>query len=595
MLTALKSFWSSTVSKFSGLLAHLYLKKGRNDAEAIETAPRYDAPPPPPTPIEPSATQAWRAPDIEGLALPDAAHAQMWHGKSILPEPTPQTQTPVPELHGDGDTEYYEGKYNRAHRRALERARKRHDKFVKPQGELPPPIPRVHVEHVEPEPDDHAPTAPVVGDVTIDFDDLPPAFLDKHQTGGDEVLFHESEMWGEFAYRDTILDQLDCYWTYLKRMRQRDPDSYEFYRKLGAHVRPYSPSLVYRESMVMDDVFVDKPLSAEEIERYRKRVYLSPSFLKNRPAFGCIAYAVGPEFDRRDREGRISHDSNMRLWSPKFIYFVKYNNPPPTVERPHGPGNIYKMTVWWDRRDWDGEKYLRKGGAPQDFAVWVPEDGKEIRTLRVLSTKVHHVDAKRKHNGSKDRHKTHIPERKWRIPDHAWAELHGVGPALFYAELFCQSADGIDMAANVSVVRVSVAKGDMVATFGVDIRRTAYFFKDRDIILDHRGKRERVFHMVAPHMRKDGTPVKLHFRGAHKFSWAGYQVSITVPGRDHMILSEFNVGIHDKEQHPKGRKFIDMGSMGDALAKSIAERKGGTHTDPLPDDWFSERAREHER
>ena len=54
-----------------------------------------------------------------------------------------------------------------------------------------------------------------------------------------------------------------------------------------------------------------------------------------------------------------------------------------------------------------------------------------------------------------------------------------------------------------------------------------------------------------------------HHRGEREFNWAGYQISITVPGRDHVPLQEFNVGGVDEY-------WIDKSESGLLDAQGIA-------------------------
>ena len=63
----------------------------------------------------------------------------------------------------------------------------------------------------------------------------------------EEVLVEESELYGEFNFRDTILGQLDRYWVYLERMRKHDPDSYGFYKQLGATLVPHAMHGCYQD------------------------------------------------------------------------------------------------------------------------------------------------------------------------------------------------------------------------------------------------------------------------------------------------------------------------------------------------------------
>jgi hypothetical protein len=120
-----------------------------------------------------------------------------------------------------------------------------------------------------------------------------------------------------------------------------------------------------------------------------------------------------------------------------------------------------------------------------------------------------------------------------------------------------------------SMIRVEASKGGLTATFGVEIKRTAYFFKDRDVTvntLTASGRRKPIFHIVRPHLRhtkKGEIVVPMHFSGLKDFDWAGYKVGITVPGRDHMHLTNFDVG--QQEIFPKGEKTLTKAQLGDRV------------------------------
>ena len=182
------------------------------------------------------------------------------------------------------------------------------------------------------------------------------------------------------------------------------------------------------------------------------------------------------------------------------------------------------MTTWWDRAD--HPKIRHKWGVPNDFPIWISDDGNTIRVLKTRQA------------GNGDIR----PEHDWRIP-HAyvdWAKQYGMTAQIHLAHCFAMAAQDVEQA-YYATCRVEVSKGDLTAVFGIEPQRLPYFFKDRDYTLDAHGRRQRIFHAVRPHVRADGVAVPMQFRGLKEFSWAGYHVSITVPGRDHFLLQEFDV------------------------------------------------------
>jgi hypothetical protein len=58
------------------------------------------------------------------------------------------------------------------------------------------------------------------------------------------------------------------------------------------------------------------------------------------------------------------------------------------------------------------------------------------------------------------------------------------------------------------------------------------------------------------------------FRGLDQFEWAGYRVKITIPGRDHFPLNEFDVGMSDEEYFvDSGEKSINAAETAELLHK----------------------------
>jgi hypothetical protein len=165
-----------------------------------------------------------------------------------------------------------------------------------------------------------------------------------------------------------------------------------------------------------------------------------------------------------------------------------------------------------------------------------------------------------------------IPQRAWRLPPcPGWVKKRGETVQNYLANLFIGAAETFEES-NYSVVRVSVKKDDLTAVFGVNVKRTSYFFQDRDITLTQRGVKKRIFHIVRAHDRltRNGVQhVKIHFRGLREFEWAGYKVLITVPGRHHQPLAELHRGWTDDYWTTKDGKWISMPEEGKMLAAGI--------------------------
>lgn len=436
--------------------------------------------------------------------------------------------------------------------RFYEKQRMKHDKFVTPQGELPErqPRPRPATQEVQP----RTPKPKVDPNNPPVLSEFSPAIVEQHHEDGAEVLFKLEEALGEFNFRDTILQQLERYFFYLKRMKKRDADAYHLYRQIGATILPYLATGSWHRSL-------------DNMDKAPEHPPLSPHFNKLRPTFGCFVYGADPETEKFEQ---TTHDSKKDMWVPKFMYYMKYQQPPAVVQPVMGKGDVYSLTVWWDRPD-----KKRDYGTPQSMPIFIAEDG-TVTALKLMETHWNHMGGYvRQYAGYKRRSRRHgtasIPQRVWGFPkDYVrWAEDHHDTVEHYLAGLFL---DSVQQAENsqMSMIRIAVTKDNMTGVFSVNIRRTAYFFQDRDISVTQSGTRKPVFHLVRPHVRKDGTAVKMHFRGLRDFTWAGYRVHISIPGLEHIDLNELDIGMADEEF--ADAKAMNLEKLGAFLAEEI--RKG---------------------
>lgn len=481
--------------------------------------------------------------------------------RKVEPPPLPP---PAPEP----EPEPVRVSYNRAERRRLERRRRRHDKFVKPEGEIEPP-PRPPTQQLQPK------KLPRI-EIIEDDDDLDTELYihGHHHEDTEEVLYKESEMYGEFNFRDTILQQLERYFVYLARMKKHDADSFHFYRQIGATILPYI--------LINAD---DRQRGAQNHEP-PILIPLADWFNRRRPSFGCFVYGADPETEKFEQTYKSDTRKGYGTWVPKFMYFTKYKMPPPEIQMMSG-GDIYKMTIWWDR-PFDPE-CKRKYGTPEEFGIFISSDGSKIVALRTCETKWVSVASKQerpkgRRKGGRSNHRggyskrslghMEIPDRAYRIPSdyEKWAKEHGTDAQTMLAHIFLDSVQRYELA-QYSMVRISASKDDMTAVFSVNIRRMSYFFQDRDITIAEHGQRRRIFHMVRAHTRRDGSVVKFHFRGERQFTWAGYGISITIPGRDHANINDFNAGADDEFWQDEDTKYVDMPELGRRFAEEIKHAK----------------------
>jgi hypothetical protein len=361
----------------------------------------------------------------------------------------------------------------------------------------------------------------------------------------------ESELWGEFNFRDTILEQLERYFVYLARMQKYDRGAFGLYKEIGATVLPPYCMGLPDPWLRFEDPEPKKPRPLKPLPIW---------FNEHRPAFGCFAYGINPKVEQEE----LARD----FVEPKFMYFWKLRQPPPDYQ-PMSGGDTYKMTIWWDRPH--DRKAKMKRGHPQEYGVFIGNNG-SVTVLRMLDTKMVQIKRKRKLDYFS------IPQRAWRLPvgPSCVEERGGAAQAQIHlANIFIDAAETFEWS-NYGVVRVSVQKGDLTAVFGVNVKRTSYFFKDRDIILTDRGVKKRIFHIVRAHDRATKTGVKhikFHFRGLREFEWAGYKVLITVPGWHHGPLFEARFGVSANywktQNENEGAKCTSPPTMGKIFAAGI--------------------------
>jgi hypothetical protein len=304
------------------------------------------------------------------------------------------------------------------------------------------------------------------------------------------------------SLRSVVLNDLDRYFHYIRRLRRADPEAYGAYAKLGA-------SLCVAGGV--DDG-------------------LDPFFLRTLPAFGAVA----PVF--------TGDDDTI---GAKFIYFTKYKRPPVRVEAAPHARAVYLLSVYHD--DQKIRLLDKRGfGVLWEIPIAIESDG-TIRPLRTLN-----MERQTIRHRSRTGETSTIQHARWGLPDglKIWAEERGRSPAEHVRMLFVLAANMYVREAS-GMIRIEAEKGDLTAVFSIDPLTTPAFFRDRDGVRTTNGRRAAIFHVVRTHMRRlpDGRtiPIRMHFAGLRTFRWNGYTVSITVPGKDHASLIELDTAAIDEE------------------------------------------------
>lgn len=338
-------------------------------------------------------------------------------------------------------------------------------------------------------------------------------------------------------FRRDVLEKLAEYQVYIRRLKRCDSEAYKTYRRVGAFILP-------------GDMEAHTDL-------------LEPGIVSRLPSFGAISMNL------RD------YDRDKNVIHAKFFYFTKYSNPGPDVERVSGEGAIYRCVLYYD--DANDEKINRfygNGGALQ-FAIHVSPSG-DVRVLRTLRSSQQVIRHRRgEGRGRKGANYSVVHHQRWSVPQFDLSEewMKQAGHAAVAVWTFRLFVNFWVQAATASMVRVTATKGGIVMPFVVPELQIPSFFSDRDKVAG-----QRIFHVVRPHKRSGSKGVRLHFRGARKFQWNGYDIDITVPGRDHIDISDATFDwswLADNEPTPEGRM------EGAEAADFIADKIGAPKVDDL--------------
>jgi hypothetical protein len=379
----------------------------------------------------------------------------------------------------------------------------------------------------------------------------------------------DSEDSGVFYFRGALLDRLDHYFRMLARMRHGDRDAYDLYSKVGGVMLPHSAMGATHEL----PAFWRDP--------------------KKRPAFGCVC------FMRDTPEEEEKEDNTLQL-----AYFKKLEHPPAEVQPT--AGDVYELCVYYDDlgtgavgRRRKHPKWMRRGGFAMQYYVSIEPDG-SLRALKTLQTSYETITSRGGHfgysnsacsnksrgggGGQSTRRQMfthHVPYRHWDYPKFAhecWRERKDKLQFPTFEQWAATNLNSLANFAQSAELGVLVTVKNQIsdaAVFALEWKRTAYFFKDRDVTINEKGSVARIFHIVRPHMRKlkDGRElaVKLHFRGLRTFQWGKYSVQVTVPGLHHMPLVEFTPGMTDALALPPEERhdMITMKTVGEKLAEHI--------------------------
>ena len=309
-----------------------------------------------------------------------------------------------------------------------------------------------------------------------------------------------------FSLKRDVLDNLERYQMYIKRLKHADPKAYIQYRRLGAYIIP--------------------PDGEANLNR------LEPGFLKAMPSF--FAIMINKESPREDPE-------ENRGISPRFCYFQRYDKTPYGIE--HTNGLIYVATIYYD----DSKVWAQwSTGTLFHCAISVVPDG-TVQALRMLKTETQVLRHRSGHWRGRD---TTISHQRWGLPNADWQEKYKDGSSLSVklVNVFHLGANFWLHCACSSMIRITANKDNVTMPFVIQPTDVPAFFSDRDLVVNQNGRKKRVFHMVRTHPRVGSKGVRMHFRGLRQFRWNNYDIAITVPGYTNVDIADLSIPAYEWEE-----------------------------------------------
>jgi len=338
--------------------------------------------------------------------------------------------------------------------------------------------------------------------------------------------YDEDSNYGVFTHFDDLLDKMDSYFMYLEMLKKDDRNAFDLYSKIGGQI--IGSKAFFQAGSINSD------------------------WMASRPSFG-MAHWINADVERG------IPGLEKRTITPKLLYFQKVKQASYIQKTDN---DIYNLVMYYV----DSHKpRLRK---PFSWHVELLPDG-TCRALKELSIGYMKVGKK---------NPDFVPRKQWLLPEALMSlfmehrreisDVHQLS-----SNIFAMLANSCWYASY--GVRINATHKRMTGVFNVAMDRTAYFFKDRERVVNENGKTCRVFHVTRPHKRvlSNGKEIhiKMHFKGLRKFEWMGYQINITVPGLHHADLNSFAAPVEmvDETINDVGDK-MDMSQLGDVLAKEIA-------------------------
>lgn len=321
--------------------------------------------------------------------------------------------------------------------------------------------------------------------------------------------------------RKDLLDNLDAYFKYIKQMRKHDHSSYDFFKNLGGQL------IVGDDTALTLDGWHSLPVRWKQLK----------------PTFGCVFI----------EDVKTTYRETAIL---RFVYFRKHTNKIANVQPVSVDGDIYIVNATYS--------FLSKNGqTEQDFFISFPVLITNDNQCKILLMKHNDdliINSKKGHKGS-----YRICRTKWSFPEWAIYEAKKANktPEQIMLGAFYFAANCYEIAQH-QMIDVRATKGNVTARFTIKGDVTAGLFKDREVTGN---RKKKIFHSVKPHIRNNKSLIKMHFRGERKFTWNGYSIAITVPGKDYKsFMPEISLSAIDyDENQPIPENMVDVQNLSKTL------------------------------
>ena len=334
-----------------------------------------------------------------------------------------------------------------------------------------------------------------------------------------KVQQRERKHTGAHYYLTDLLDQVESAFTSLNSMKKVSKNAYRTFSKMSCTVQ-----------------------SRDFVNTEGNAYAITPDQI---PSIGC-SYIPDDKHN-----GRLVDEKDEARY-PTFCYFKRIKKPVNVQPTNHV---VLEIASIYEFKD---------GPTPLKFYCAI-DDNCNVIPLKQLHRDMHQVRPKVSRKGHRA---FEVMRTHWALPASVtiMAEKHNMTPEEYAAETVwlaincCLSVD--------SGINVRVAKGSDRLTFGIDMLRTPYFFKDREKVVNENGSTKKIFHIVAAHERTlasgEKKIIKSHFRGIRKFMWNGYRVNILLSGKHIKSINSWAIDASEQLSGEIEKGYVEVSS---AVAK----------------------------